>query len=105
MGKKRQKQNLSTLLEYLPNELFAQIFSYLNGVDAVFAFSQLNDRFQCLILKYCPFFDFKSISKIEFDRVFQHDDTKQCKSLRISNDDHRPDHLEYFCQFYSLINH
>ncbi len=74
IGKKRQKQNSLTLLEHLPNELFAQIFSYLNGVDAVFAFSQLNYRFQCLLFDYCQFFDL----------VFQQHDT--------------PKQIEYFIE-------
>ena len=104
MGKKRRERNWSTFLEDLPNELFAQIFSYLNGVDDLFAFSHLNNRFQCLLIENCQFFDFKWISKLKFDLVFQYDNTKQWKSLRICDDKHTPDHVEYFCQFYSLIN-
>ncbi|CAF3179080.1 unnamed protein product [Rotaria sp. Silwood2] len=67
MEKKRRKRHCSIFLEHLPNELFAQIFSYLNGVDAVFAFSQLNHRFQCLLSENCQFFDYKSIRY--FDRI------------------------------------
>ncbi len=104
MGKRRQKSNRSKLFEYLPNEIFAEIFSYLNGVDAVFAFSKLNHRFQCLVFEYCQSFDFQSISKSQFDLVSQYHNTKRWKSLRISNDKHTPDFVEYFCQVYSLIN-
>ena len=64
MNNKRQNENHLILFEHLPDDLFVEIFSYLNGVDAVFAFSQLNYRFQCLIIKYCRIFDFKSISKM-----------------------------------------
>ncbi|CAF1553073.1 unnamed protein product, partial [Rotaria sp. Silwood1] len=94
----------SAFLEDLPNELFAQIFSYLNGVDAIYAFSCLNNRFKCLLIENCEFFDFKSISKFKFDLVFQHQNTKRWKSLKISDDEHTPGHVEYFCQVYSLIN-
>jgi hypothetical protein len=105
MGKPRRTNNRrSRLLERLPNELLVEIFSYLNGVDALFAFSQLNNRFQCLIIEYCQFFDFQSISKFKFDLVFKHHSTKRWKSLKISDDEHTPDHIEYFCQFYFLVN-
>ncbi|CAF4066640.1 unnamed protein product [Rotaria sordida] len=104
MGRKRRRRTCSAFLEDLPNELFAQIFSYLNGVDAIYAFSCLNNRFKCLLIENSEFFDFKSISKFKFDLVFQHQNTKQWKSLRISDDEHTPGHVEYFCQVYSLIN-
>jgi hypothetical protein len=104
MGKRRQKPNRSKLFEYLPNEIFAEILSYLNGVDTVFAFSQLHHRFQCLLFEYCRSFDFQSISKSQFDLVSQFHNTKRWKSLRISDDKHTPDFVEYFCQFCSLIN-
>ncbi|CAF1293921.1 unnamed protein product [Adineta steineri] len=78
MVKKRRKHHRrSTLLEHLPNELLAEIFSYLNGIDAIFAFSQLNQRFQYLLNENCFFFDFKSISKFQFDFIFQHYSTKR----------------------------
>jgi hypothetical protein len=104
MGKRRQKTDCSKLFEQLPNEIFAEIFSYLNGIDAIFAFSKLNHRFQCLLFEYCQSFDFQSISKSQFDFVSQHHNTKQWKSLRISDDKHTPDFVEYFCQVYSLID-
>ncbi len=58
MGKKRSKQTYLALLEHLPNETFIEIFSYLNGVDAIFAFSNLNNRFQCLLYEYCQALQF-----------------------------------------------
>ncbi len=82
MNNKRQKWDHLRLFEYLPDELIGEIFSYLNRVDAVFAFSQLNNRFQCLLVKYCRRFDFKSIGKIILNYVLQHCDTKRWKSLR-----------------------
>jgi hypothetical protein len=104
MGKRRQKVNRAKLFEYLPNEIFVEIFSYLNGVDIVFAFSKVNHRFQCLVFEYCQSFDFQSISKSQFNLVSQYYNTKQWKSLRISDDKHTPDFVEYFCQVYSLNN-
>ncbi len=100
MNNKRRKRDHLKLFEYLPNELIVEIFSYLNGVDAVFAFSQLNYCFQCLLLKYCRKFDFKSIRKRKLNYVLQHCDTKQWKSLRFSNDNNTPEQIEYFFRCY-----
>jgi hypothetical protein len=104
MEKRRQRSNRSILFEQLPNEIIAEIFSYLNGFDVIFTFSKLNHHFQCLVFEYCQYFDFQFISKTQFDLVYQYHNTKQWKSLRISDDKHTPDFVEYFCQFYSLIN-
>jgi len=41
MDIKQSKQTPPILLEYLSNQLFVASFSYLNGVDTVFAFSIL----------------------------------------------------------------
>jgi len=105
MEHKRSKFKSSpTLLECLPNEIFMEIFSYLNGVDVDFAFSNLSHRFQCLLLEYCQFFDFKSISKVKFDFIFRRYDTRKWKFLQLSNDEHTPGQIEYFCQSYSLAD-
>jgi len=101
---RRQKPNRVKLFEQLPNEIFAEIFSYLNGVDSIIAFSKLNHRFQCLLFEYCRSFDFQSISKSQFHLVSQEHNTKRWKLLRISDDKHTPDFVEYFCQVYSLFN-
>jgi hypothetical protein len=105
MDDKLLKQNPSALFEYLPNELFGQIFSYLNGADAVFAFSRLNNRFQSLLVEFSQIFDFKSISKAKFDIVFRRHDTRQWKSLQLSNDDDTPGQVEYFLQTYFYVDH
>jgi hypothetical protein len=105
MEEKRSKLIPLALLEQLANEIFVEILSYLNGIDAVFAFSQLNHRFQSLLCEYCQVFDFKSTSKQKFDLVLQRHDTQQCKSLQLSNDEHTPRQIEYFIKNYSLIEH
>jgi hypothetical protein len=69
-GKVQRKRNL-TLLEYLSNEIFVQILSYLNPVDAVLAFSYINNHFQCLLFEYWP-------------------------ALRFSNDDDTRGQIQYF---------
>jgi hypothetical protein len=97
-------KNCSTLLEYFPNELFNGIFSYLNGIDGIYAFSYLNYRFQCLLFNYhYQSFDFTSINKHKFDIVFQFFDAQQCKSFNLSNDDYTYGQIDYFFQNYSLI--
>ncbi len=89
-----------TAFEQLPNELFLQIFGYLNGVDVVYAFSQLNNRFHSLIIKYVNIFDFKSISKAKFDYVTKYHDIHQWRSLRLSDDDETPGQIKLFCQLF-----
>ncbi|CAF3296694.1 unnamed protein product [Rotaria sp. Silwood2] len=92
-----------TLLEYLSNEISIEILFYLNGIDLIFAFSCLINRFQSLLSNYCEFFDFKSISKAKFDLIFRQYDTQRWKSLEISNDDHTYGQIDNFFQKYFLI--
>ncbi len=94
-----------TLLERLPNELFLEIFNYLSDVDVVYAFSQLNHRFQCLILNYCHTFDFKSVSKTKFKLVIQEHNTQQWRSLRLSDDDDTPGQITLFSQLFPFIKY
>ncbi len=101
---KRFKRH-STLLERLPNELFIEIFGYLSGVNVVYAFSQLNHRFQCLILNYCHTFDFKSVSKAKFELVLRQHDTQQWQSLRLSADDYTPEQITLFSQRFPFAKH
>jgi hypothetical protein len=103
MGKRKRRSKLS--LEHLPNEIFLTIFSYLNDIDTVFAFSNLNYRFQCLLFEYCRSFDFKSVSKSKFDIIFRQYNTKQWKLLKLFNDDDTPGQIEYFIQNYFITEH
>lgn len=105
MNKEQSKQTCTTLLEHLPNELFVKIFSYTDGVDTIVAFSQLNNRFQHLLLEYGQSFYFKSVRKTKFDLVLQQQHPiLACKSLQLSNDDHTPAQIQYFCECYSLVD-
>jgi hypothetical protein len=99
--KKRFKRDV-TSIEYLPNELFVEVFNYLPDVDVVCAFSRLNQRFQSLTLKYCDTFDFKSVSKAKFDYVIRYHDMHRWKSLRLSDDDSTPGQVTHFCQIFSF---
>lgn len=104
---KRFKREYS-ILEHLPNELFVEIFTYLNGVDAIYAFFYLNSRLQCLLNDYVNTFDFKSISKAKFHFVTQRHDLQRWRSLRLSDDVDTPGQIELFSQLFPLaknINH
>jgi hypothetical protein len=94
-----------TLLERLPNEIFLEIFNYLSDVDIVYAFSQLNNRFQYLILNYCNKFDFKSVSKAKFKFIIQEHDTQQWRSLRLSDDDNTPGQITLFSQLFPFVKY
>ncbi|CAF3390938.1 unnamed protein product [Rotaria sp. Silwood1] len=84
----------------LPNELFLEVFEYLNGVDIIYAFSQLNNRFQHLLINYVHTFDFTSITKAKFDYVTQHHDIHRWKSLRLSEDEQTPGQIRLFAQLF-----
>jgi hypothetical protein len=90
----------STSIERLPNEIFLEIFNYLSDADAVYAFSQLNARFQCLALHYCHTFDFKSVSKAKFKLIIAKHDTKRWRALRLSDDDDTPGQITLFSQLF-----
>ena len=92
-------------LEQLPNELLVDIFGYLTSVDAVYAFCQLNHRFQSLLLNYVKDFDFQSVNKSQFDYVTRHHDIHSWRSLRLSNDELTPGQIQYFCQRYSQLKY
>ncbi|CAF0944483.1 unnamed protein product [Adineta steineri] len=106
MSKSKRFKRESTTFEYLPNEICVEIFSYLNGVDTVYAFSSLNLRFQSLINNYVDIFNFKSISKKKFDFVIQHHhNIQQWRSLCLSNNDDTPGQIKLFCQLIPSINY
>ena len=91
------------LLESLPNELFEEIFSYLNGVYVIYAFSSLNSRIERLLFnRHYPFLGFKSKSKYQFDLSVRYSNFQQCKSLKPCNDQCNYGQTEYFFQNYSL---
>ena len=96
---KRFKRDV-TLLEHLPNELLAEIFSYLNGVDTVYACSHLNTRFQGLLYHYVNVFNFESVSKAKFHYVTDCQDIRRWRSLYLSNGDDTPGQIRLFCQLY-----
>jgi hypothetical protein len=102
--KKRFKRD-ATSIEHLPNELILEIFNYLTNVDAVCAFTRLNQRFQALTLKYCNTFDFKSVSKAKFDYVIRYHNIHQWRSLRLSDDDNTPGQVTHFCRLFPFAEY
>jgi hypothetical protein len=87
--------NSITCIEHLSNELFYEIFEYLDGCDIYKAFSNLNSRFQHLInysslllkIKFCA----KTKLEVEYD----------CKNVIIPN---RHRILSLYLEGKSLIN-
>ncbi|CAF0944792.1 unnamed protein product [Adineta steineri] len=100
MTESKRFKRESTTFEYLPNEVCVEVFSYLNGVDTVYAFSSLNSRFQSLINNYVDIFNFKSVSKKKFCFVIQHRNIKRWRSLCLSNNDDTPGQIKLFCQLF-----
>lgn len=89
-------------IEKIPNEIFAEILSYLNCVDAVIAFGYLNRRIQCLLDEYCRSFDLTSTNKTNFDSIFKRQNTKRWHSLKLSDRACTPGQVRYFLANHSL---
>jgi hypothetical protein len=102
MASKQYDWNGVTLLESIPNEIVIEILSYMTSVDAVIAFSNLNSRFQSLLDEFCHAFDFTSISKKNFDIIFQCQNTNRWHSLKLSDAAHAPGQVTHFFENYAL---
>ncbi|CAM2701464.1 unnamed protein product [Rotaria socialis] len=100
MSKPKRFKSETTLLENLPNELFLEAFGYLNGVDVVYGFSQLNYRLEDLLNNYVTNFDFKSVSRAKFTYITQRHDIHRWRSLHMSDDDHTPGQIKCFSQLF-----
>jgi hypothetical protein len=59
-------------LEYLPNEILFSIFKFLDGFHLVFAFGQLNYRFNILITHIHHKFNLTYCRRTDFDYLFDH---------------------------------
>ncbi|CAF1586063.1 unnamed protein product [Adineta steineri] len=81
-----------------------EISSYITSTDAVIAFSNLNSRFQDLLTELCHTFDFSSISKKNFDTIFQYQNTNRWHSLKLSDDEHTRGQVKYFFENHSLTD-
>ena len=73
---RKQRQTLmlsSVTIECFPNELFLEIFQYLDAVHLLQAFYNLNNRFnQLLLIQIQQYhFDFSSLSTTNFERFLQ----------------------------------
>ncbi|UJR19486.1 hypothetical protein I4U23_022615 [Adineta vaga] len=80
-----------TTLEMLPNEIFVRCFEYLNSIDILYSFSQLNARFNKLILSIQLSVDCENIEQPLFDQFCKilssnEEICKQIYSLHLSNE-------------------
>ncbi|CAF3294033.1 unnamed protein product [Rotaria socialis] len=104
MASKQFDQNGVTLFESIPNEIFIEILSYITSINAVVAFSNLNWHLQRLLTELCHTFDFTSISKKNFDTIFQYQNTNRWHSLKLSDAEHTPGQVSYFFENHALAN-
>ena len=104
MAGKQQNRNDAMLFERMPNEIFIEVLSYMTCINAVIAFSTLNSRFQSLLIEFCHRFNFTSVSKKNFDIVFQNQDTNRWRSLKLHDGDYTPGQVNYFFETHSLID-
>ncbi|CAF1042442.1 unnamed protein product [Rotaria sordida] len=92
------------LAESLANELLLYLFEFLDGIHLFRAFHNLNSRFNHLLFIHFRAyrFDFRSISKYEFDIICQYylpSIIDQIISLTISDDDETPSQSEIFLSY------
>lgn len=93
------------LFELLPNEIFLELFDYLDGTDLFQAFVGLNNRFNSLLYDhYRTFrFDFHSISKRSFHTIcYQHLPRIADRVIALSLTN-LTELLEQMCLFFSCI--
>ncbi|UJR12220.1 hypothetical protein I4U23_016397 [Adineta vaga] len=84
------KQAMTTL-EMLPNELFIRCFKYLNSIDILYSFSQLNTRFNKLISSIRLLVNCENIEQPLYDQFckimsLNKEISKQIYSLHLSNE-------------------
>lgn len=97
-------------LEYLPNELLFDIFEFLDSIELLRIFSNLNVRFNRLLSIYLNQnrINFRSISQINFDilcqNVFQ-SFTNQIHSLVLSDDYQTPNLPSKFLAYHLSFDH
>ena len=92
--------------EFLPNDILIRCFQYLDGVDLLYSFDELNHRFTKLIRTIPLKLDFRSIPKLKFitfctflseNQTIKH----QISSLQLSNEIFH-DQIEKFLSWFSL---
>ena len=66
--------------------------------------SNLNSRLQSLIAKFCHRLDFTSVSKKNFNIVFQNQDTNQRQSLKLSDDKYTSGQVNSFFESYTFTD-
>ena len=87
--------------ESLANELLLGVFEYSSSIDLIRAFSNLNSRFNALLLIHFQTFplDFRSISRNDLHLICQDylpHRTDHIQSLILSNNDDTPNAIELF---------
>lgn len=90
--------------ESLPNELLLDIFDYINDIELVYIFFNLNSRFNNLLISSKKFhLNFQSLTKTKFDIICKQslpNRTDRIVSLYLSNDDDTPYQIEQFFSHY-----
>ncbi|UJR17807.1 hypothetical protein I4U23_004706 [Adineta vaga] len=102
MNSKQHGHNGTTVFESIPNEIFIEILSYITSTDAFVAFSNLNSRYQRLLMEICHSFDFTSINKKNFDLIFRYQDIIRWHSLKLADAKYTPGQVAYFFENHTL---
>lgn len=99
----------NTMLESLPNELLLTVFQYLDLIQLIRAFHNLNNRFHQLVSVTIgnAYLDCRSLSKNDFEWFAQHHIASidaRVTSWRFSDDLETPDFSEHFLSIGHPIN-
>ncbi|UJR17167.1 hypothetical protein I4U23_004063 [Adineta vaga] len=91
------------LLDRLPVELVHEIFIYLSAHEIIYAFSNVTDYFNKILISYDRYLvNFRSVLKCHFDVTCRFIRPDQIISLVLSDDDDTPDQSELFFSYFKI---
>lgn len=94
---------MKSKFEFLPTEIFFEIFDYLTTFDIFYGFIHLNQQFDHIIHSYPIQLDFQDIIRRKFDIICQSIHPKQIISLYLS-EELMPDQVQLFHQYFPLFS-
>jgi hypothetical protein len=91
--------------ENLSVEILYMVFDYLSAHHILQAFSNMNSRFDGMLSTYQGYqFDFRSISRAQFDLICTYIKPNQVISLILSDFDDTPDQLKLFSSRFQIVD-
>lgn len=90
---------MKSTFEYLPVEIFYEVFDFLSVYDILRSFTKLTKRIDDIVGSYPLELDFKEISRTKFDFICRRIQPKQVITINLS-DEFMPDQVKLFHQYF-----